>query len=244
MKRIEITRNVWLDAEIKNGNSEARRLKVKLHKHEFTSPRSEKIPDQWRYLSLLKLCQLVVDCHNKTAPYVDTGIPLIRTSNVKDGKIYFDEKMKYVDQKTYEYWSRRCPPKSGDILFTREAPMGEAAIIPENKIVCMGQRMMLLRVFNNLVDANYLLLALMEPSFFKQLQKFKVGVGVQHLRVGDVEKLVIALPSFEEQNEIFRIADEKLSSISRLESAISLHVEKAERHKQSILKSAFKGKIF
>jgi len=34
-------------------------------------------------------------------------------------------------------------------------------------------------------------------SLQKRFQSFKVGVGVQHLRVGDVEKSVIGLPSLE-----------------------------------------------
>lgn len=37
-------------------------------------------------------------------------------------------------------------------------------------------------------------IALMDPLFQKRFQSFKVGVGVQHLRVGDLEKSVIGLP--------------------------------------------------
>lgn len=243
LNRISQTRNSWLESEIKAGNSEARRQKSKLLKHEFSLENCQNIPDEWSYVSLLKLCKLVVDCHNKTAPYVENGIPLIRTSNVKDGRINFNEKMKYVDENTYTYWSRRCPPESGDILFTREAPMGESAIIPEGKKVCMGQRMMLFRVFHDFVEVNYFLLALMEPSFFKQLQEFKVGVGVQHLRVGDVERLVIALPPFEEQKMICNLADDRLNALSRLELEIDIQLKKAQQNKQSILLAAFSGKL-
>jgi|WetSurMetagenome_2_1015567.scaffolds.fasta_scaffold1290995_1 hypothetical protein len=30
-----------------------------------------------------------------------------------------------------EGWSRRCPPQPGDLLFTREAPMGEVGLVEE-----------------------------------------------------------------------------------------------------------------
>ena len=220
LEKIEIARNAWIEKETAKDNSEAKRLKNKLTKHEFEELDSSSVPEGWESVSLTKLCLLVVDCHNKTAPYVESGIPLIRTSNIRDGVIKFKEKMKFVNQETYEYWSRRCPPEPGDILFTREAPMGESAIIPENTKVCMGQRMMLLRVILDLVDVEYLHIALMEPLFQKRVQGFKVGVGVPHLRVGDVEKAVVALPPFIEQKEIVRVASDRLDAITRLENEL------------------------
>lgn len=148
-----------------------------------------------------------------------------------------------ANQESYEFWSRRCPPEPGDILFTREAPMGESAIIPENTKVCMGQRMMLLRVIHNLVDVEYLHIALMAPLFQKLIHGFKVGMGLQHLRVGDVEKAAIALLSITEQKEIVRVTNERLDAISRIESDIYTQLVKAEKNKQSILASAFIGEL-
>jgi len=243
LEQIEAYRNKWIEDQIAEGSNEAKRLKNKLKKHEFDEIENEYVPEDWVSVSLLKLCLVVVDCHNKTAPYVEKGISLIRTSNIRHGVINFEEKMKYVNEETYEYWSRRCPPESGDILFTREAPMGESAIIPEDTKVCMGQRMMLLRTIHELTDIEYLHIALMEPLFQKRFQNFKVGVGVQHLRVGDVEKSVIALPSLEEQKEIVRVAGERLDSIKRLEVEIEYQLIKSEKNKQSVLASAFSGKV-
>lgn len=241
LNKIETKRYGWIEEQILEGNKEASRLRGKLKKHEYEELDSSIVPDGWVSVSLTKLCQLVVDCHNKTAPYVDDGIPLVRTSNIKGGEINFKEKMKYVNNETYEFWSRRCPPKSGDILLTREAPMGESAIVPENTILCMGQRMMLLRVIHDLTDVKYLQIALMDPLFQKRIHGFKVGVGVQHLRVGDVEKAVIALPSIAEQKEIVRVTDERLDAISRLENDISYLETTSGKNRQSILASAFKG---
>ena len=38
------------------------------------------LPDGWTWASAAQACERVVDCHNKTAPYTSTGIPLIRTT--------------------------------------------------------------------------------------------------------------------------------------------------------------------
>ncbi|MCP4146898.1 MAG: hypothetical protein GY757_04025, partial [bacterium] len=119
-------RDKWIDKEIQDGKNEAKRLKNKLKKHEFKNPNIE-LPAKWSWTSLLESCQLVVDCHNKTAPYENKGIYLIRTSNIRSGKLNLTRDIRFVSEDTYRYWSRRCYPNSGDLLFTREAPMGEVA---------------------------------------------------------------------------------------------------------------------
>ena len=243
LERIQDQRKEWASAESKSGNGEARRILGKLNKKKNTSYLVENLPAEWGSASLIELCHLVVDCHNKTAPYVDDGIPLVRTSNIKNGEIIFDEKMRFINQETYDYWAKRCPPEPGDILFTREAPMGESAIIPNGVRLCMGQRMMLFRVFHNLTEVNYLQAALMSMVVQQEISELAVGVGVQHLRVGDVESLVVPVPPLMEQIEIVRLLDERLAASKRLADDLDVKLAKAERLKQSVLQSAFGGNL-
>ena len=51
------------------------------------------------------------------------------------------------------------------------------------------------------------------------------------------------MPSLEEQKEIVRVAMERIDSIKRLETDIEVQLQKAEKNKQSILASAFKGEL-
>jgi type I restriction enzyme S subunit len=174
-------------------------------------------PKKWIFAHLIELSILIVDCHNKTAPAVLEGIPLIRTSNIRDRKLNF-KGMKYVDQETYEFWSRRCLPKPGDIIFTREAPMGEAAIIPEDMQVCLGQRTMLIRTVNNFVDKYFLLLALTDPDLIGRISHNAVGMTVKHLRVKDVEQIVLAIPPLAEQKRIVSKVEELMQLCDQLET--------------------------
>lgn len=243
LERIEERRKKWAAIESKKGNSEAKRILGKLNKKKATNYQIEGLSPKWTSASLLELCHLVVDCHNKTAPYVESGIPLVRTSNIKGGEIIFDEKMRFINEETYDYWARRCPPEPGDILFTREAPMGESAIIPKNERVCMGQRMMLLRVFYELTDVNYLHAAMMSMVIQQEISSLAVGVGVQHMRVGDVESLVVPVPPLEEQRFIAEEINQRLAAIQGLEKSLDSELQRSERLKQSVLQSAFSGNI-
>jgi type I restriction enzyme S subunit len=242
LETIKQERENWINKEISNNNSEAKRLKSKLKKYTVNSF-DKQLPLNWKWTSFLQATHMVVDCHNKTAPYTSSGIHLIRTSNVKSGKLNLEDKIKFVNEETYKYWSRRCPPEAGDILFTREAPMGEAAIIPENTKICMGQRMMLLRVFKHLLNEKYLLYAILDSTFQHRLGNSAIGTGVKHLRVGDVENLIFPICSVEEQNQIVQEVESRLSVCDKIEETIRNSLTKAEALRQSILKKAFEGNL-
>ncbi|WP_339707747.1 restriction endonuclease subunit S [Algoriphagus aquimarinus] len=243
LKEIRDEQERWIKEETILGNSEANRLKSKLKKVKSDFSTLEELPFGWTWTTFLESSNLVVDCHNKTAPYQSEGIFLVRTTNVKKGALNLSNGIKFVSQETFEYWSRRCVPRSGDILFTREAPMGEVAIIPENTKICLGQRMMLIRVFNNLVNKKYLYYAIQDPSFQQRMDKSAIGTGVKHLRVGDVENLIFPICSPEEQTQIVQEIESRLSVADKLAETIQINLLKSESLRQSILKQAFEGKL-
>lgn len=241
--QIKESRNVWINEQIKSGNAEAKRLRAKLSKSSKLHSEKGRLPYEWKWASFIQACHLVVDCHNKTAPYEPNGIYLVRTSNVKDGKLDLNSKIKFVSEETYKFWSRRCFPEAGDILFTREAPMGEAAIIPFDTKICLGQRMMLLRTFRKYLHPKFLLYNILSSMFQQRVLKNAIGTGVKHLRVGDVENLTFPLCSIEEQHQIVQEIESRLSVCDKVEESIKEGLEKAEALRQSILKKAFEGKL-
>ena len=199
------------------------------------------LPAGWIWVSAVQACDPVIDCHNKTAPYINDGIPLVRTTNIRDGRLVLED-LRYVDQPTYEYWSRRCPPQPGDVLFTREAPMGEAGIIPPGLQLCLGQRTMLMRP-SLAISAGFLLASLMSPVVKGLIDRVAVGSGVKHLRVGDVERLPIPLPPLVEQHRIVAEVERLLSVIEELEAAVEANLIRANRLRQATLQKAFSGKL-
>ena len=202
-------------------------------------PNLSELPEGWTWASAVQVCERVVDCHNKTAPYTSTGIPLIRTTNIKDGRLLLED-TRYVDQPTYEFWSRRCPPEPGDVLFTREAPMGEAGIIPPGVKLCLGQRTMLMRP-SPAISSSFLLSALLSPIVKDLIDRVAVGSGVKHLRVGDVERLPVPLPPVAEQTRIVAEVDRHLSIIREVEAEVDANLQRAQALRQATLARAFSG---
>lgn len=199
-KRIE-----WSKESDGQEQKEALVMLKKLRTQQIAIPEAT-LPKHWVWASLLQVSQVIVDCHNKTAPYVSNGIHLIRTSDIRNGQMILT-KTKKISEETYAYWARRMPPKSGDIFFTREAPMGEAAIVPEGEKVCLGQRSMLIRLFSDLFSNRFLLYVIQSTSFQSRMLEAAIGMTVKHLRVGGVEDLVVPVPPKAEQDQIVAIVD-------------------------------------
>ncbi|MNV25903.1 restriction endonuclease subunit S [Aeromonas rivipollensis] len=215
--RLVSKRDEWLIKEAKD-NSEAMTMLRKLKK--LTVPTAPfELPKAWTCAHLIQLSQILVDCHNKTAPYVEVGIPIIRTTNIRERQ-FIDRELKFVSKETYDYWSRRCPPEPRDIIFTREAPMGEALIIPVGETWCLGQRTMLIRPMHEFVSNQFLLLTLTEPHLLERASEHAVGLTVKHLRVGDVENLNIPLPPLAEQHRIVAKVDELMTLCDQLKSRL------------------------
>ena len=195
------------------------------------------LPMGWAWATLMQCSALVVDCKNKTAPYASKGIRLIRTTNVRNGRLNLTDQ-KYVDQSTYESWSARCTPESRDILITREAPMGEVCLIPPGEQICLGQRMMLARLIPGTIDCNFMIYSLRDPKLMDRVQDKPVGATVQHLRVGGVETLLVPLPPLAEQQRIVAKVDELMTICDQLEAQITATEQDSRRFLESVLADA------
>lgn len=160
----------------------------------------------WTEVIVKDVCDLVVDCVNKTAPVLNHSSPykMIRTTNVRYGVVNL-ENARSVSKETYEKWTRRSVPKFGDIILTREAPLGEVGMLKSNEKVFLGQRTMQYRANPEKLDSHFLLYALQESFMQGQIRASGSGSTVEHMRVGDAENLKIKLPHMDIQQKIASI---------------------------------------
>jgi len=144
----------------------------------------------------------IVDSEHKSAPESEEGYPYIKTSDIENGRINFDD-VSYVDEATYEEWTQRLTPESGDIVITREAPVGRVGFIPEDKQICLGQRTVLIRPNSKYIDNQFLRYVLLSEKIQNKLESLSTGSTVDHLNMSDLRSLELPyLPSIETQKKI------------------------------------------
>lgn len=161
---------------------------------------------RWERVSVAEVCESIVDCVNKTAPTVDEPTPykMIRTTNVKKGWVNLSE-VKYVTKETFDRWTRRQLPQKGDVILTREAPLGEVGMLRGDDQVFLGQRLVSYRANPAKLDNRFLLYAFQGRDVQAQVKGLGSGATVEHMRVPDCEKLTLSLPPLSEQRGIASI---------------------------------------
>jgi type I restriction enzyme S subunit len=177
----------------------------------------------WPKYPIADLCTAVVDCLNRTAPTVEGPTPyrMIRTTNVRNGFVDLSN-VNYVDETTYRRWTRRQTPRRGDIILTREAPLGEVGLVRDDEGIFLGQRLVSYRVNPKRLDGRYLLYTLLGPDLQGQIQALGSGSTVAHMRVPDAKRLLIPMPSLEIQQRIGAIlaAYDELIEVNRRRIAL------------------------
>lgn len=156
-------------------------------------------------VSLIDLCYSVTDCPHSTPKWTNAGKIVIRNRNIRNGRLDTSS-VSYTSQEDYDKRIKRALPNARDIIITREAPMGEVCMIPDNLECCLGQRMVLLKPNRDLVDNNYLLYALMSPYVQNQISWSEgTGTTVSNLRIPHLEKLQIPIRGLKEQRKIAKL---------------------------------------
>ena len=152
--------------------------------------------------SLASICLLIVDCPHATPKWTDSGVVVLRNQNIKGGRLDLSTPS-FTDEEHYKGRTKRATPTAGDIVITREAPMGDVCLIPEGLRCCLGQRQVLLRPDPRKVDARFLLFALQSPYIQFQIG-WNEGTGstVSNLRIPVLESLKIPTPPMSLQVEI------------------------------------------
>ena len=185
------------------------------------------------FRTIRELCSVVLDCPHSTPKWTANGKIVIRNKNIKHGKIDFSSPS-YTDDEHFAQRIKRAKPQPGDIIITREAPIGDVGMIPENTECCLGQRMVLLRANQSVCDNFYLLYSL--QSLYVQHQiSWSEGTGttVSNLRIPHLEQIQIPYLPLEQQakiSSVLRALEEKIENNRRLndnlqQQAMSLYAE-------------------
>ena len=185
---------------------------------------------KWETYKLKQLCSEIVDCVNKTAPTSDVPTPykMLRTSDIRGGKINL-ENLNCVTKEVYEKWTRRGKLQKGDVIFTREAPLGEVGLVREEKNYFLGQRLVLFRANNKMCDGRFLMYSLLWHDNKQAIISKGVGSTVAHLRVPECENIEIKVPDLDAQHRIADILSAYDDLIENNQKQIKLLEEAAQR---------------
>ena len=172
------------------------------------------IPDNWRMVELNELFDFV-DYRGKTPNKISEGIFLVTASNIKRGYMEYSRK-EYISEEEYESRKSRGITRKGDLLFTTEAPMGNAALCDLETCSC-GQRIITFQPYekDTAVPALYMYFIL-SPPFQDQLLSNCTGTTAKGIKADKLKHFLIPLPPLAEQKRIVARLEELLPLCEKL----------------------------
>ena len=179
-------------------------------------------------MTLSDACLLIADCPHTTARDEGVGYPLVRTPNVGFGRLVY-EGMHRVSKEVYDARNKRAVPMPGDLIYAREAPAGNVAVIEQGEMVCLGQRTVLLRPNLSIVDPYYLAYYLLLPEHRNELVGQASGATVLHVNLADIRSLKVRFPKIDVQKRIVSVINDYYSAIANARKQIELLEEAAMR---------------
>jgi len=201
------------------------------------------VPTTWMVLPIKYLLDSIIDTEHKTCPFYDDGEFLVaRTTNIKNGKLSLDG-AKYTDANGYREWTMRAVPKAGDILFTREAPAGEACIVPDIPILCVGQRVVLFRTNPEVLDSSFAINSIYGGAARVFIEMHSLGSTVTHFNMSEIAMIPMLVPPLEEQKAISKHLEEKTSAIDLSIQKVEDVVARLTEYRTALITAATTGKI-
>ncbi len=128
------------------------------------------------------------DCSHTTPKWQSEGKVCLRTTNLSRGGWNWDD-TRYVDNAQFDNRSKGGGAQAGDIILSREGTVGIAAIVQPGMEICLGQRLVQVRVTSAECDPQFLLAHLLEVLQPDRISQQLVGSTAKHLNVADLRKL-------------------------------------------------------
>ncbi|MFF1632651.1 restriction endonuclease subunit S [Leifsonia sp. NPDC058248] len=159
---------------------------------------------EWRKCALRELGE-IFDGPHATPARKRTGPYFLNIASLSNGRLDLAAS-DHVDEDDFARWTRRVRPRAGDLLFSYETRLGEAALMPKDVEACLGRRMALIRPNREFVDPRFLLYAYLSPYFQNVIEQNTVhGATVNRIPLNRMGSWEIPLPELSEQKAIAEV---------------------------------------
>ena len=198
------------------------------------------IPKHWES-GALSLWWTVLDCKHRTVPFLDEGIAVASIGEVHGLQVDLSN----AKRTSIEHYQRMIEggraPQIGDIIYSRNATVGEAAIVDNDEPFCMGQDVSLIRSVSD--HPLFLLHTLRSRVVLAQLEAHIVGSTFKRINVAQIKKLFVPVPPIPEQEHIAQYVQHIYDTTSSLIEKVRHAMDRLAEFRTALISAAVTGKI-
>lgn len=172
------------------------------------------LPESWEWCRVGDICDILNGYAFKSDKYVESGINVIRISNVQDGKI-INKDNKYVSlamEKEIEDYMLQ----EGDLLMSLTGNVGRVGLLPKSMLpAALNQRVACLRLKDESIKP-FLLWYLQSPVFRERCESSGHGMAQLNISTEWLKQEYIPLPPLAEQQRIVAKIEELFANINKI----------------------------
>jgi type I restriction enzyme, S subunit len=159
------------------------------------------VNDSWPKRRIADVAE-IYDGPHATPKKTNHGPWFLSISSLRWGRLVLEESAHLSDD-DFIKWTRRVTPLPGDVLFSYETRLGEAALMPEGLRACLGRRMGILRPRKSEVNPRFLLYTYLGPAFQSEINRRAVrGATVDRIPLNELGDWPILVPDRPMQDAI------------------------------------------
>jgi len=198
------------------------------------------IPAHWD-VKRLSFVAGVIDCKHRTPEYIDDGVPLVSTTEIKPFTIDYSTKRKVSEEELSLMSEGGRDLRRGDIIYSRNASVGSAALIRDDRRLCLGQDLCIIR--SRSVHPEYLEYFLNSGGCLEQLNRELVGATFKRVNVDVIKKYFALFPPFDEQLVIASWLNERLVDEFENAEQVSRSFDLLKEYRSALITAAVTGQI-
>ena len=193
------------------------------------------VPKGWEIKKLQDIYKIIDSLH-QTPKFSDSGLPMVRVTDVKGGLLDLSNTVKVSDEVFAEY-TKKYQPKQHDIVFSRVGSYGISAYAATNERFCLGQNTVVAES-NDSADSKYIFNVLKSSFVKRQIERTVDGSSHKTVSLKIIRNLDIPVPPLPEQQKIAKILstwDKAISTTERL-------IENSTQQKKALMQQLLTGK--
>ncbi len=198
------------------------------------------IPAHWEAAQLRHKAQ-ILDCKHRTVPFLDDGIPLASIREVHGFEVDLTNAKQTSEEEFLALIEGNRQPRHGDIIYSRNATVGDAALVTTNERFCMGQDVCLIRAPKH--HPKYLLYLFRSVPLMEQVESLMIGSTFRRINVGQIHGFWICVPPLPEQTAIAAFLDLETAKLDALVGKIETAMERLQEYRTALITAAVTGKI-
>ena len=199
------------------------------------------VPSNWVWTTFGSICKKLTDGSHTPPPKRQEGYTVISAQNIRDGRIVFTNKDRYTDEAGFQKENPRTLIKKGDIILgIIGGSIGNVGIYEYNEPVIAQRSISIIDTFVSNLFCFYLLQTQFFQSFFLEKGNGNAQAGIY---LGELDKMLIPLPPFAEQQRIVTEIEHWFAWIDKIEQGKADLQSIIKRTKNKILDLAIHGKL-